>query len=182
MSERGEEYLDPGFRQHQPLFGHGRPGFELLLQFLTTFPDLAHVTEVVWAQADLVVARSTWRGRQFGSGKQLELRILHTYRIRRNRLAEHWAAVDYAALEQFGVTRPAPGEEPELPPGGWRFAWQPGFPHCCLGSADDPGAVTPGTTCAGSVAPPAAGFPLAVSSPLRAGLPAWATGTPPPIR
>lgn len=115
--ERRADYLSATFAQHHPVFGQGVPGFELFAQFLRTFRDLTCQVDVAFAEADRVMVMAVWRGRQFGSGKRLKLRVVHVYRIEHGHLAEHWAEVDYRGLESFGTVRPARYVQPSVPAG-----------------------------------------------------------------
>lgn len=72
-----------------------------------TFGELSAVAEAMIAEGDLVAARVVWRGVHRGpwrgiapTGKRFEFRGMTIWRIRGGRIAERWAEIDFASLEQ----------------------------------------------------------------------------------
>jgi len=72
-----------------------------------TFGELKAVAESIVAEGDTIAARVVWRGVHKGpwrgiapSGKRFEFRGMTFWRIRDGRIAERWAEVDFASLEQ----------------------------------------------------------------------------------
>jgi steroid delta-isomerase-like uncharacterized protein len=71
------------------------------------FGELSSVCEAMIAEDDLVAARVVWRGVHNGpwrgiapTGKRVEFRGMTFWRIRDGRIAERWAEIDFASLEQ----------------------------------------------------------------------------------
>ncbi|MGB8414016.1 MAG: ester cyclase [Candidatus Binatus sp.] len=81
---------------------------------LSAFPDLRVTVEDQIAEGDKVVTRKQFRGTHSGpfwgvapSGKRLELEVIDIFRVRKGRLAEHWAQLDVMALlRQIGAGPP----------------------------------------------------------------------------
>jgi steroid delta-isomerase-like uncharacterized protein len=72
-----------------------------------TFGELKATAESIVAEGDMVAARVVWRGVHKGpwrgiapTGKRFEFRGMTFWRIRDGRIAERWAEVDFASLEQ----------------------------------------------------------------------------------
>ncbi|MFF5260946.1 ester cyclase [Actinomadura viridis] len=106
-------YLKKDYLQHTPNVPLGLSGFTMFYEqvFFKTFPDVTATLDQVITQNDKVVSFATWRGRQAGSGKELELRTADVYRVEDGLLAEHWDVIDYYTLMRFGSPPPT-GDQP----------------------------------------------------------------------
>jgi predicted SnoaL-like aldol condensation-catalyzing enzyme len=116
--DRLNRYFRDGHLEHDPRVAPGPDGPHAFWRdLLTGFPDLTVTVDVVLADNDRVMTFMTWRGRQTGTfadrpphGRDLELCTAELFRLDDDRIAEHWAVVDYSILRTFGL-RPvrAPG-------------------------------------------------------------------------
>jgi predicted ester cyclase len=117
--DRIDRYFHNGHLEHDPRVACGPDGPRAFWRHLLTgFPDLTVSVEVVLADNDRVMAFMTWRGRQTGPfagqpprGRDLELHTSELFRLDEDRIAEHWAVVDYSILRTFGLRplrEPAP--------------------------------------------------------------------------
>ncbi len=120
-----DELFDPKYIDHAT--PGGRPpaagtdpvdSFKLFFSaMLRAFPDLRVTIEDQIAEGDKVVTRKMFRGMHSGdfmgvppSGRRLELEVIDIFRVRRGRLAEHWAQLDVmAVLRQIGAVPGRPG-------------------------------------------------------------------------
>lgn len=90
-----------------------RQTYEMLLK---AFPDLQIRIDFVIAEGDMVVARWTNSGTHTGdffgfpaSGKKYSFTGTGTYRIKSNKIVEHWLNYDQMGLMQQLGAIPAPG-------------------------------------------------------------------------
>jgi predicted SnoaL-like aldol condensation-catalyzing enzyme len=109
------DYISADFVQHHPVFGQGRAGLADFARFLSAFPDLSCTPDVAFAQNNRVLTQVTWRGTDAASGQRMTWQTAHVYRVLAGKIAEHWAVVDYFAIEPFGFTAPACQHQPTTP-------------------------------------------------------------------
>jgi steroid delta-isomerase-like uncharacterized protein len=123
MSEGKAEVIDelcaPDFVDHDPLPGTtadlaGLKDF--VAQIRAAFPDMQMTADDLIVEGDRLAVRSTLRGTHQGdfmgipgSGKKVEVSNYDFVRFENDQAAEHWGAIDSAALmEQIGMV-PAGG-------------------------------------------------------------------------
>jgi steroid delta-isomerase-like uncharacterized protein len=123
MSEGKTEVIDelcaPDFVDHDPLPGTtadlaGLKDF--VAQIRAAFPDMQMTADDLIVEGDRLAVRSTLRGTHQGdfmgipgSGKKVEVSNYDFVRFENDQAAEHWGAIDSAALmEQIGMA-PAGG-------------------------------------------------------------------------
>jgi steroid delta-isomerase-like uncharacterized protein len=116
--DRIEEFVDPGFLDHESTFPfsvRGREGVQRVLVFFrTAFPDVHWNVEDVVAEGPKVVVRFTARGTHRGSivgfpgtGRRITVTGLVIFRIESGRIAESWTHWDtLGLLQQLGVADP----------------------------------------------------------------------------
>ena len=105
-----EECLAPDFVNHDlPGPTPGPEGFfQSFAMFEAAFPDLrVNVGEVLAAEDDKVVTRSSWTGTHQGefmgvaaSGAQVEVEFIDIWRIEHGLIAESWVRMDFLGLMQ----------------------------------------------------------------------------------
>lgn len=104
----GAAYVD-----HSPASGQaaGAAGVKAKVAALrAAFPDLRFTVEQLVGEDDIVAARYHWRGTHRGSflgipptGRTVLVRGMDFYRLRENRIVEHWDIVDdLGMLTQLG--------------------------------------------------------------------------------
>ncbi|HUY27600.1 MAG TPA: ester cyclase [Candidatus Binataceae bacterium] len=117
-----DELFDPEYIDHATPGGmppaaakHPVDGFKQFFSgILSAFPDLRVTLEDQIAEGDKVVTRKRFRGIHSDpfwgvapSGKRLELEVIDIFRVKKGRLAEHWAQLDVMALlRQIGAAPP----------------------------------------------------------------------------
>ena len=116
--DRLEEFVAPGFTDHESTFPFTARGVEglrrVLLFFRTAFPDVHWTVEDTIAEGAKVVlrftARGTHRGSVFGfpgTGRRITVTGLTIFRIENDRIAEAWTQWDtLGLLQQIGVADP----------------------------------------------------------------------------
>jgi steroid delta-isomerase-like uncharacterized protein len=112
-----DELISPRYVEHVPLPTPGREGLkELVRTARSGFPDLHPTIEDLVAEGDRVavrvVARGTHQNTFMGtpaSGKAVEWREIHIYRVVDGQIVEHWAQVDFLSLLQQIGALPAMG-------------------------------------------------------------------------
>jgi predicted ester cyclase len=111
-----EEVLDPGYVDHS-LPGNAVGGRTELIGLVqgvrAAIPDIAPVVDQAVAEGDLVAVRVTARGHHTGApfppgipatGRAIEWREQHIFRVVGDRLVEHWGVFDnLAILQQLGA-------------------------------------------------------------------------------
>ncbi|MBH5338399.1 ester cyclase [Streptomyces pactum] len=110
--DRVREFMREDYVQHSPGLKSGVDGYlEDYKLFHSVFPDLAGTIHQVVAQGDKVMLLATFKGHHAGTGKELVFETAELYRVQDGKIAEHWDAVDYAAMQEFGVNLPG-GDQP----------------------------------------------------------------------
>ncbi len=111
---RLEDFLAGTFVDHDPEPGSdpGRSGVAQKLQgFRTAFPDGQFAPQLIVAAGDMVSVRSLFTGTQTGpmgpmpaSGRAVEMLFHDFYRMKEDRICEHWHVFDLAGmLQQLGA-------------------------------------------------------------------------------
>lgn len=104
--------LSPEYVEHLPVPTPGREGLkQLVLMVLSAFPDIHPTVEDAVAEGDRVAVRIVARGTQqhafMGippSGKAVEWREMHIYRVTGGQIVEHWGVIDQLGLlQQIGA-------------------------------------------------------------------------------
>ncbi|MEO5874631.1 MAG: ester cyclase, partial [Streptosporangiaceae bacterium] len=110
------DYIRDDYIQHTPTVPQGLEGFRQFYGgfFFPTFPDMTAKLDIISAHNNLVTSMSTWAGHHGPSGKYVVLRTANLYRIQDGKLAEHWEAVDFAPLKEFGIDPPR-NDQPSTP-------------------------------------------------------------------
>jgi steroid delta-isomerase-like uncharacterized protein len=107
-----DELLSPEYVEHLPVPTPGREGLkQLVLMVLSAFPDIHPTVEDAVAEGDRVavriVARGTHQQAFMGvppSGKAVEWREMHIYRVVGGKIVEHWGEIDqFGLLQQIGA-------------------------------------------------------------------------------
>lgn len=105
-----DQYLDPNFLDEHNAFVFPRPnaGLKMLdgyLPLFEAFPDMRFEVETVIADQDLVMAYVTFTGTHegeffgiSGSGNRVEIEGIDLFRLRGDRLAQHWGFADVFTL------------------------------------------------------------------------------------
>jgi steroid delta-isomerase-like uncharacterized protein len=117
--DAAEELLAPEFVRHDanlPDVVGPRAERQHIADNLAAFPDLHFEIEQLIAEGDLVTARYLVAGhppREFlgipGSGRQVTIQAVESYRLAGGKLAEQWAVMDaLGLLQQLGAV-PGPG-------------------------------------------------------------------------
>ena len=117
-----DEFVTPDYVRHDPNVPEVRgPEAEkqLIMMYLTAFPDLRFSIEDILAEGDMVVTRLTAHGTHQGellgipaTGKQVAVPAMEIYRITGGKIAEQWVIADVLRMmQQLGVI-PAPGQTP----------------------------------------------------------------------
>jgi steroid delta-isomerase-like uncharacterized protein len=112
-----DELLSTRYVEHLPVPTPGREGLkQLVMMVLSAFPDIHPTVEDAVAEGDRVavriVARGTHQNAFMGipaSGKAVEWREMHIYRVAGGEIVEHWGVIDqFGLLQQIGAI-PSPG-------------------------------------------------------------------------
>jgi predicted ester cyclase len=110
-----DQYLDPGFLNHDPPLPGAPAGPEGMRQaaavFRAAFPDWRSDVEQLVAEGDLVVevftARGTHRGELLGAaptGREVVLRGVNIFRLAGGQIVERWGRLDeLGLLRQLGL-------------------------------------------------------------------------------
>ncbi|MGW1491707.1 ester cyclase [Streptomyces sp. NPDC002402] len=110
--DRAGEFMREDYIQHSPGLKQGLQGYhEDYKLFHSVFPDLAGTIHQVVPQGDKVMLLATFKGHHVKTGKELVFETAELYRVQDGKIAEHWDAVDYAAMQAFGVNLPG-GDQP----------------------------------------------------------------------
>jgi len=112
-----DELLDPDYVEHLPFPIPGREGLkQLVIMVRTAFPDIHPTVDDTVAEGDRVAVRVTARGTHRGTfmgiaptGKQVEWKEIHIYRIAGDKIVEHWGQIDQLGLLQQIGAIPAMG-------------------------------------------------------------------------
>jgi len=106
--------IGAAYVEHNPSPGQtaGAAGIKTRISALReAFPDLRFVVDEVVAEGDIVAVRYHWKGTHRGkpflgippSGKGIRVQGMDFYRLRENRIVEHWDNVDeLGMLTQLG--------------------------------------------------------------------------------
>jgi steroid delta-isomerase-like uncharacterized protein len=106
------ELLSTNYVEHLPVPTPGREGLkQLVMMVLSAFPDIHPTVEDAVAEGDRVavriVARGTHQNAFMGippSGKAVEWREMHIYRVVGGKIVEHWGEIDQLGLlQQIGA-------------------------------------------------------------------------------
>ena len=104
--------LSTQYVEHVPVPTPGREGLkQLVMMVLSAFPDIHPTVEDAVAEGDKVavriVARGTHQNAFMGippSGKAVEWREMHIYRVVGGKIVEHWGEIDqFGLLQQIGA-------------------------------------------------------------------------------
>jgi len=107
-----DELLSTNYVEHLPVPTPGREGLkQLVMMVLSAFPDIHPTVEDAVAEGDRVavriVARGTHQNAFMGippSGKAVEWREMHIYRVVGGKIVEHWGEIDQLGLlQQIGA-------------------------------------------------------------------------------
>lgn len=116
--DRLEEFIDPGFIDHESTFPFSVRGVEglrrVILFFRTAFPDVQWIVEDMLSEGPKVVTRFTARGTHRGSvmglpgtGRRITVTGLMIVRTEEGRIMEAWSQWDtLGLLQQLGVPDP----------------------------------------------------------------------------
>ena len=86
----------------------GPAGIEqALIYFNTILPDVEVTVDAIIAEGDLLASRETWRGTDPTTGREVEGKTLHFWRIAEGKIIEEWSA-GWEWLEQIGVPEATP--------------------------------------------------------------------------
>lgn len=104
--------LSTQYVEHFPVPTPGREGLkQLVMMVRSAFPDIHPTVEDAIAEGDKVavrvVARGTHQNAFMGiapSGKAVEWREMHIYRVAGGKIVEHWDEIDqFGLLQQIGA-------------------------------------------------------------------------------
>lgn len=104
--------LSPEYVEHLPVPTPGREGLkQLVTMVLSAFPDIHPTIEDALAEGDRVAVRIVARGTHQqafmgipASGKAVEWREMHIYRVIGGQIVEHWGEIDQLGLlQQIGA-------------------------------------------------------------------------------
>jgi len=111
-----DELCSPDFVDHAavPEARHGTQGVKRVIGFSrAAMPDQQWTNEMVIAEGDLVVIHgvreATWQAESFRGvatpkGKRIAIEMVHIFRVREGKLAEHWAVRDdLGMMKQLGA-------------------------------------------------------------------------------
>lgn len=116
--DRLEDFVDPGFIDHESTFPFSVRGIEglrrVVVYFRTVFPDVHWTIEDIVAEDTKVVLRFTARGTHrgpilglVGSGRRITVTGSMILRIDEGRIAEAWSHWDtLGLLQQIGLNDP----------------------------------------------------------------------------
>ena len=113
--KKAPDFLRPDFVQNHPLFGEGEGLTTWFAGFFANFSDLTLDCDVTFAQNNRVLCMLHWRARHSETGDKFVWRTCHIYRVIGGKLSEHWALIDYSALEPYGVQAPPHQHQPVTP-------------------------------------------------------------------
>jgi predicted SnoaL-like aldol condensation-catalyzing enzyme len=86
----------------------GPAGIEqALIYFNTILPDVEVTVDASIAEDDLVATQETWRGTDPTSGREVQGKTLHFWRIEDGKIIEEWSA-GWEWLEQIGAPEATP--------------------------------------------------------------------------
>jgi predicted SnoaL-like aldol condensation-catalyzing enzyme len=86
----------------------GPAGIEqALIYFNTILPDVEVTVDASIAEGDLVATRETWRGTDPTTGREVEGKTLHFWRLADGKIIEEWSA-GWEWLEQIGAPEATP--------------------------------------------------------------------------
>jgi steroid delta-isomerase-like uncharacterized protein len=107
-----DELLSTQYVEHLPIPTPGREGLkQLVMMVVSAFPDIHPIVEDAVAEGDRVVVRIVARGTQQhafmgipASGKAVEWREMHIYRVVDGKIVEHGGVIDQLGLlQQIGA-------------------------------------------------------------------------------
>jgi predicted SnoaL-like aldol condensation-catalyzing enzyme len=86
----------------------GPAGIEqALIYFNTVLPDVEVTVDAIIAEGDLLASHETWRGTDPTTGRDVEGKTLHFWRIEDGQITEEWSA-GWEWLEQIGAPEATP--------------------------------------------------------------------------
>ena len=86
----------------------GPAGIEqALIYFNTILPDVEVTVDASIAEGDLVATHETWRGTDPTTGREVEGKTLHFWRVKDGKIIEEWSA-GWEWLEQIGAPEATP--------------------------------------------------------------------------
>ncbi len=108
-----ERIVAEDYIQHNPLVPQGRKGLiDFIPVIYQSMPDSTFILHDVFATADRVVTRWTWKGTVTGApllgipatGQKLEFDVIDVWSVKDGKLQEHWDQFDWPrAFVQLGV-------------------------------------------------------------------------------
>jgi steroid delta-isomerase-like uncharacterized protein len=110
-----DQYLSPGFVDHNPLTPDQPPGpagqKQVYARFREAFPDLYVTLEALVAEGNMVANRATISGQQRGSilgipptGKRVSWQAMTIFRVANGQIVERWSTHDLLGLlRQLGI-------------------------------------------------------------------------------
>jgi predicted SnoaL-like aldol condensation-catalyzing enzyme len=104
------ELFAPEFVDHSATPGQlpGPAGIEQgLIYFNTVLPDVEVMVDAIIAEGDLLASHETWRGTDPTTGREVEGKTLHFWRIADGKIVEEWSA-GWEWLEQIGAPEATP--------------------------------------------------------------------------
>ncbi|MEU6594824.1 ester cyclase [Streptomyces sp. NPDC046881] len=105
--DRAPEFFAPDYVNHQPGAAPGVAGLQTwATTMLTLVPDLRCSIEQLVEQNDRVLVYVRWLGTIGGTERELSQQTANLYRLRDDRITEHWSVFDYSALTALGMTPP----------------------------------------------------------------------------
>ena len=116
-----DEYVDPGFVEHNPAPGTEatREGLKkMFVESFKGFPDMKASLEHIVAEGDLVaihlLTTGTNKGPMMGmpaTGKAIKIQEVHILRMAHGKVVEHWGVEDNLAMMQQLGLMPEPGKK-----------------------------------------------------------------------
>ena len=86
----------------------GPAGIEqALIYFNTVLPDVEVRVDAIIAEGDLAATRETWRGTDATTGREVEGKTLHFWRLEEGKIIEEWSA-GWEWLGQIGAPEATP--------------------------------------------------------------------------
>jgi predicted SnoaL-like aldol condensation-catalyzing enzyme len=86
----------------------GPAGIEQAISYFNTIlPDVEVTVDAIIAEGDLVATHETWRGTDPTTGREVEGKTLHFWRIEDGKITEEWSA-GWEWLEQIGAPEATP--------------------------------------------------------------------------
>jgi predicted SnoaL-like aldol condensation-catalyzing enzyme len=104
------ELFAPEFVDHSATPGQlpGPAGIEqALIYFNTVLPDVEVTVDAIIAEGDLLASHETWRGTDPPTGRDIEGKTLHFWRLANGKIIEEWSA-GWEWLEQIGAPEATP--------------------------------------------------------------------------